>query len=52
LTDYRLAVAKRLLDGGKSVAEVYYECGFGDSSHFIRTFRKKNGITPYEYKKR
>ena len=52
LTDYRLAVAKRLLDGGKSVAEVCYECGFGDSSHFIRTFRKKNGITPYEYKKR
>lgn len=51
LTHYRIINAKRLLREGKTVSEVCYECGFNDSSHFIKVFKTLSGMTPFEYKK-
>ncbi len=51
LTSYRILSAKQLLREGKSVSEACFECGFGDSSNFIKVFKEINGMTPFEYKK-
>ena len=45
----KIALSKTLLEGGKSVAEVAFECGFSDSSHFIKNFRRFVGMTPKQY---
>ncbi|MBE7045768.1 MAG: helix-turn-helix transcriptional regulator, partial [Ruminococcaceae bacterium] len=34
----------------KSISEVAYLCGYYDTSHFIKSFRKIIGITPNEYR--
>ena len=47
----RLENARHGLEDGKSVTDVSMECGFADSSHFIRLFRAAYGLTPYRYKK-
>ncbi|WP_082008963.1 GlxA family transcriptional regulator [Leisingera sp. ANG-DT] len=36
----------RVLNSSHSITEIGYECGFSDSSHFIRWFRKSFGETP------
>lgn len=46
LNDYRLALARQLLEGGLSVSEVAFETGFGDPNYFGRAFKKKYGMTP------
>lgn len=51
LTERRLLHAERLLRNGKNVTETCFECGFHDCSHFIKTFKRYNGLTPYEYRK-
>lgn len=33
-----------------SLAEISYECGFADQSHFIRCFREKMNVTPLTYR--
>ena len=45
----KIALAKKLLEAGNSVAYTCYECGFSDSSHFIKNFKNFTGITPYHY---
>jgi AraC-like DNA-binding protein len=50
LTGYRILTAKKMLQSGKSVAEAGYDCGFGDCSHFIKTFKNLCGMTPLEFK--
>ncbi|MBR2972682.1 MAG: helix-turn-helix domain-containing protein [Clostridia bacterium] len=53
ITDVRLRKAKSLLScTDKSITEVAFSCGFYDSSHLIRVFKKHEGITPKEYRKR
>ncbi len=47
----RVALAKQLLEEGISVMEVCSLCGFGDYSHFIRSFRQLTGVTPARYGK-
>lgn len=47
----RLALAKTLLEEKKAITEVCALCGFNDYSHFIATFKKRFGITPYKYVK-
>ena len=32
------------------ISEISRETGFSDSSHFIRSFKQKNGITPKQYR--
>ena len=47
----RVQQAKKLISEGKmSVHEVAEKCGFLSSTVFIRTFKKKEGITPGKYK--
>lgn len=51
LANVRIREAKRLIEEGKlSVQEVAEKTGFLSSTVFIRTFKKKEGITPGKYK--
>lgn len=52
LNKYRIHRASDLLRrSNKSVAEISTECGFSDTSYFIRLFRRYKGMTPLKYKK-
>lgn len=47
ITHVRVARARRLLKNTTlDISDIAAECGFFDSSHFIRTYKKKLGITP------
>lgn len=49
----RLKTARELLiDTGKSVSEIAYECGFHNLSNFNRLFRAMSGCSPNDYRKR
>lgn len=49
--DVRLGQATRsLVDSTMSVAEICYDCGFNNVSHFNRIFRKKKGCTPKQFR--
>jgi len=51
LLDVRIENAKLLLvKGNMPVTNICYECGFNNMSHFIRTFKKKIGISPSVYR--
>ena len=53
LIQRRLSYAKDLLSNtAKDVAEIAFEIGFGSANHFIRTFKKTAGVTPYQYRKK
>jgi AraC-like DNA-binding protein len=50
LLDHKLDNARVLLDSKKyHVAEVAYQIGYTNPSHFIAAFRKKFGVTPKKY---
>lgn len=52
LTDVRIDRAKYLLnESDASVLEISLECGYGNFSHFIKTFRRNVGISPTAYRK-
>jgi len=47
----RISYAKKLLDEGENVTECSMKAGFSDCSYFISVFKKRFGITPFQYKK-
>jgi AraC-like DNA-binding protein len=47
----KIALAKQLLEEGRSVTYACYESGFSDCSYFIMRFHKKFGMTPYKYQR-
>ena len=49
LLNVRLSHAIHLLQEGRNVQETADRCGLGDSSNFIRSFKKKFGVTPRQY---
>lgn len=49
ITSQRLKKAKKLLSKGIEVGKSASESGFMNTCHFIRTFKKYNGITPLKY---
>ena len=50
---YRVEQAAHMLCGGDlSVTEVGMECGFTDTSHFVKTFKKHKGVTPKQFRLR
>lgn len=52
LIDIRLRHAAKLLtETEKSITEICYESGFGNFSHFLRSFKKKYHLTPREFRK-
>lgn len=53
LTSVRIDYAKTLLTKpGLSISDVALDSGFEDVSYFSRVFKKSEGITPRDYKKR
>lgn len=49
--DIRLGHAGRMLvDSTKTVAEICYDCGFNNVSHFNRIFKRKKGCPPTEFR--
>ena len=51
ITNLRIAKACRMLsDTSTGIAEICYDCGFNNLSNFIRTFKRKKGHTPSEYR--
>lgn len=53
VNEYRIRYASQLLTGDrdKSVAEVCFESGFGNISHFNRQFRLLTGQSPLQYRR-
>ena len=49
LTGVRVAQACRLLRQGISVNEVSDQCGFANTSYFIKRFRQITKVTPKQY---
>ena len=47
----RMVLAQRYLNQKHSVKEVSDACGFNDSAHFIRTFKRYFSLTPGQYRK-
>lgn len=53
LTDLRLSeVQKLLVQTELPVAEIAMQCGFQNLSHFNKSFRKRNEMSPTNYRKR
>ncbi|MBO9636826.1 helix-turn-helix domain-containing protein [Siphonobacter aquaeclarae] len=52
LNEYRIRYASQLLlsDGDLTVAEICYQSGFGNISHFNRQFRQITGLAPLQYR--
>ncbi len=51
LNDYRIRQSKKFLQNSeKTIATIAQECGFFDSSHFIKLFLKSEGIPPQKYR--
>ena len=50
--DHVIAQLRRGLfcGGDLSVTEVGMECGFTDTSHFVKTFKKYKGVTPKQFR--
>lgn len=47
----RLEEAKRLLiNSNKTVSEIAYEVGFSDEKYFMKVFRKRENVTPSQYR--
>jgi two-component system response regulator YesN len=53
LTERRMAEARRLLaDTTESVTTIASRTGFGSPSYFQRVFKRREGLTPLEYRER
>ncbi len=51
LNGVRLGAATRMLiDTSSSIGEICHECGFNNLSNFNRSFKKKKGCTPKEFR--
>lgn len=52
IIDVRINKAKGLLaEGISDLEQITYEVGFSDINYFIRTFKKRTGTTPLQYRK-
>ena len=48
----RLKRAAQLLEKSQlSIAEIAYEVGFNNPKYFARTFKKRTGMTPTQYRR-
>jgi len=51
ITNLRISRAMELLIQNTSLTDTMYACGFNSYAHFIRTFTKITGVSPYKYSK-
>ena len=51
LLNARINQGRRLLRDGLALAEVAYQLGFADQSHFQRVFKAHVGLTPGQYRR-
>lgn len=52
LVNYRLELAaKQLIETDQRIIDIAANCGFNNHSYFTRSFSKKYGLTPMEYRK-
>lgn len=52
LLEYRISKAIEMIEHTElTIAEISEEVGFSSNSFFIKSFRKKTGLTPLSYKK-
>ena len=42
----------KILTSDLSINQISFECGFEDTSHFIRVFKQKNSLTPFQYRQK
>lgn len=49
---HRVRKARRLLEGGDTIADIAAATGFADQSHLHRHFQRSLGLTPGEYRRR
>jgi AraC family transcriptional regulator, exoenzyme S synthesis regulatory protein ExsA len=53
LKDKKLNLAlHRVLTSDLSISQISFECGFEDTSHFIRVFKQKHQLTPLQYRQK
>lgn len=53
LNSVRLDKAKIMLNSSdKSIDDIAFDCGFQSTSYFIKLFKKQNGLTPLQYRKK
>lgn len=53
LKNRRLDFARhQILTSDLSINQISFECGFEDPSYFIRSFRQKYNLTPFQYRQR
>lgn len=51
IMDLRLGFASRMLvDTNQSIAEISFQCGYNNLSHFNRVFKRKKGCSPGEFR--
>lgn len=50
VNEYRINQACRLLFENKSIADICFEVGFNNISHFNKTFKHLKGVSPRKYK--
>jgi AraC-like DNA-binding protein len=50
VNEYRINQACRLLLENKPIADICFEVGFNNISHFNKTFKQLKGVSPREYK--
>ena len=52
INDLRLEKSKTLLlHSDDSVTEIALECGFNNTSYYIKKFQQANGISPHKFRK-
>ena len=52
VNEFRIAYARKVLaEESKSIADVCFECGFNNFSHFNKTFKEITGQSPSNYRK-
>jgi AraC-like DNA-binding protein len=42
----------QLLTSELSISQISFESGFEDTSHFIRVFKQRHGLTPLQYRQK
>lgn len=53
IIEYRLNYAtQQLIQTDKPISDISFESGFGDVSHFYKTFKTKMGLSPLNYRKK